>query len=238
MKLGLQVNRFQLAGCAGLHRRHVAGGRPRRRPERARLAVGHGPLLPDLGGRPARARHARGLHDPGARRGRHRADRAGHAGDRGDVPAPRHPAEDRHHARRALRRPGLAGHRRGVERGGAPRPRRALPVDPRAVPAARGHPAAGPPDVRRRRQPVRGGVDQPRAAAEPPAAGAARADHGRRRRESSAPCGSSRSTPTRATCSTPGSGPRASRTSSTSSAGTARTSGATTTRSRRPAWPG
>ena len=38
--------------------------------------------------------------------------------------------------------------------------------------AARGHPAPGPPDVRRRRQPVRGGVDQPRAAAEPPAAGA------------------------------------------------------------------
>ena len=56
--------------------------------------------------------------------------------------------------------------------------------------------------------------------------------------ESSARCGWSRSTPTRATCSTSGSGRRASRTSSTSSAGTATTSGATTTRSRRPAWPG
>ena len=64
------------------------------------------------------------------------------------------------------------------------------------------------------------------------------ADHGRRRWRAAHPAGSSRSTPTRATCSTSGSGRRASRTSSTSSAGTATTSGATTTRSRRPAWPG
>ena len=64
---------FLLAGRAGLHRCHVAGGGPRRRPVRAGLAVGHGPLLPDRGGRAARARHARGLHDAGARRGGHRA---------------------------------------------------------------------------------------------------------------------------------------------------------------------
>ena len=37
------------------------------------------------------------------------------------------------------------------------------------------------------RQPVRGGVDQPRAAAEPPAAGAAASDHGRRRRRAAHP---------------------------------------------------
>ena len=135
---------FHLARRPRLHRRHLACRRARRRPERARLAVGHGPLLPDLGGRAARARHARGLHDARARRRGHREHRAGHPGDRGDLPAPRHPAEDRHHARRALRRPRLAGHRRGVERGGAPRARRALPLDPRAVPRCSRTPCAWP----------------------------------------------------------------------------------------------
>ena len=100
----------------------------------------------------------------------------------------RHPGilrQDGHHARRALRRPRLPRHRRGVERGGAPRARRALPA------AA----ASGSSGSRRRcrsRTRCGRGDDSPfdgqalpaRAAAELPAGtvAAAPADPGRRQR--------------------------------------------------------
>ena len=43
------------------------------------------------------------------------------------LPPPGRPREDRDHARRAVRRPGLARHRRGLERGGVPRARHPVP---------------------------------------------------------------------------------------------------------------
>ena len=70
----------------------------------------------------------------------------------------------------------LLGHRRGLVRARAPRPRRALPAGERAVRAARGDAPDLPADVERRRRPLRGqalpaGRDDLLAAADPAARG-------------------------------------------------------------------
>ena len=105
----------------------------------------------------------------------------------------RHPGparQDRHHARRAVRRPGDARHRRGLVRARAPRARRAVPAGGRAVRAARGgHPDLRA-DVERQRRPVRGQAlparrDDLRAAPDPVAA-PADPDRRRRREEDAA----------------------------------------------------
>src|SRR6266542_913550 len=57
--------------------------------------------------------------------------------------------EARHHARRAVRRPGLARHRSGVERGGVGRAGHPVPTGGRAVRAAGRDPADHAPDVAR-----------------------------------------------------------------------------------------
>ena len=60
--------------------------------------------------------------------------------------------QDRHDPRRALEGPRDARHRRGLVRPRARRSRRAVPVDERALRAARGDPPDLPPDVERRRR--------------------------------------------------------------------------------------
>ena len=97
---------------------------------------------------------------------------------------PGHAREDHDHARRAVRRPGVARHRRGLERGGVARARHPVPAGRRAVRAAGGDAADLPADVARRRQPLPrqalpAGADAELAAA---ADQAAPADPHRRRR--------------------------------------------------------
>ena len=164
------------------------------------------------------------LHVPG---------QAGHPGDRRRLPASRHPGEDRDHARRAVRRPGLAGHRRGLERGGVPGPGHPVPAGRRAVRAAGGDTPDLPADVARRRVALPGPALSAGAAAELPegAVGTAPADHDRRLRRAARRCGSSPATPRPATCSPARTWPA----SSTCCARTATRRAATTTRSRRPA---
>ena len=133
----------------------------------------------------------------------HRAHRAAGVGHRGRLPRARPARQVRHHARRALRRPGLARHRRGVERGGVARARPAVPAHRRAVRAARRGAADLPADVqRRRRRRTRASTTTSAARSTAAAAAApAPADPDRRRRARRRRCGWSRSTPTPATCS-------------------------------------
>ena len=69
-------------------------------------------------GRPSRERHARGLHDARLPGRRTPPGPSSHPRHRRALPAPGPAGEDHHHARRAVRRPGLARHRRRLERGG------------------------------------------------------------------------------------------------------------------------
>ena len=97
-----------------------------------------GPLVPD-GALPDRVRpDARGLLGAELRRGEDRAAAARPARHRRHLPLPGPARQDRHHARRAVRRPGDARHRRGLVRARAPRARRAVPAGRRAVRAPRG----------------------------------------------------------------------------------------------------
>ena len=72
-----------------------------------------------------------------------------------DLPPSRAAGQDGHDARRALRRPGPARHRRRLVRARAPGARRAVPAAGRALRAARGDAADLPADVERRRRPLR-----------------------------------------------------------------------------------
>ena len=133
----------------------------------------------------------------------HLPGQAAHPGHRRRLPAPGRARQDRHHARRAVRRPGLARHRRGLERGGVARARHPVPAGRRAVRAAGGDAADLPADVARRRDPVPGPALPAGAAAELAAGAdpAAPADHDRRRRASGRRCGWWPATPRPATCS-------------------------------------
>ena len=77
--------------------------------------------------RPARA-DARGLHLARLPRRPDQPRRARPAGHRRHLPPPGAARQDRHHPRRALRRPGVARHRRRLVRARAPRPRRPVPA--------------------------------------------------------------------------------------------------------------
>ena len=139
-------------------------------------------------------------------------------------------------ARRALRRPGVAGHRRRVERGRVARPRLPVPAAGRPLRDARGDAPDRPRDVGGRAR-LRGGVRGPPLPGGPAAQLAAGdlaappADHDRGRRRERRRCASSRSTRTRPTCSA---ARRRSTTSTRCSASTARRSAATRTRSSGP----
>ena len=91
-------------------------------------------------------------------------------------------------ARRAVRRPGLARHRRGLERGGVARPRLPVPAARRAVRDARGHAPRSPTGCGRAsaapRPPSTAATSmRPRLLNSPQSlTPAAPADHGRRRR--------------------------------------------------------
>ncbi len=171
------------AGRPAAARRGPGHGGPHRGRGRLRLHRGHGPLFPDPRDRRVRARDARGIHDARLPGRVHLEGRAAHAGHRRHLPAARHPRQDRDDAGRAVRRAGLARHRRGVERGGVARARHPVPAGRRAVRAARGNPADLPADVARRREPVPRRALHPGAAAELAAVPdqAAPADHDRRR---------------------------------------------------------
>src|SRR2546430_6386139 len=164
-------------------------GRPRPgRPERRRaglpLARRDGPLLPDRTPRAARARDAGGIHDAGLPGGTDHPGRAADRDDRRGLPAPGAARQDRDDPGRAVRRPGLAGHRRGVERGGVARAGRTLPAGRHPVRAAGGGAAGLPADGARRRDAVPGPALPPGTPAELAAAAAPAvpADHGRWRR--------------------------------------------------------
>src|SRR6185437_1378024 len=88
------------------------------------------------------ARIPRGLHVP---------CEVAHACDRCRLPASWDTREDHLDPRRAVWRPGLAGCRGGVERGGVQRSWHTVPACRRAVRTARGDIADLPPDVERRR---------------------------------------------------------------------------------------
>ncbi len=142
---------------------------------RRELAVVHGPLLPDRADRAARrGEHAGGLHDARLPGRAHLDDQPRPAGHRRDLPPPRNPGQDRHHARRAVGRSRRARHRRRMVRTRAPRARRALPTAGRTVRTPRRGAADLQPDVgpgqqrpvRRQALPTRGDVvfsatDQP-----------------------------------------------------------------------------
>ena len=68
-------------------------------------------------------------------------------GHRRHLPTPRRVGQDRDHARRAVARARLSGHRRGLVRARARGPGRALPAAGRALRAARGDAADRAPDV-------------------------------------------------------------------------------------------
>ena len=156
MKLAVHcANLTWPGGPAALGTDPRRGGAGRRRGWR-HDADDDGPLLPDgAAGRAARA-DARGLHLAGLPRREDQQRRAGAAGHRRDLPAPRAARQDRHHARRAQRRAGDARDRRRLVRPRARRPGRPVPVHLRAVRAAGGGAADLSPDVERRRRPLRG----------------------------------------------------------------------------------
>ena len=113
------------------------------------------------------------------------------AGHRRHLPPPRPARQDRRDARRALRGPGRARHRRGLVRPRARGPRRSVPAGRRAVRTARGDAADLLPDVERRRRAVRRQAlparrDDLPAAADQPAA-PARDDRRERRAQDAAP---------------------------------------------------
>ena len=122
----LQISRF---GWADDPPGWLAAGRQRRGRGRSARHRADGPPDPDPAGRPGLGAdpravgHARPAGRPGTR------PAARHAGHAGDVPRARDPGQDRRHAGRAQRRPGVLRHRRGLV---GPRARRVRP----AVPAA------------------------------------------------------------------------------------------------------
>ena len=197
-----------------------------------------GPLVPDGadGHRPT-TRCWRATRPSGFLAGQTQTHASRPAGHRGHLPPPRSAGQDRHHPRRALRRPGPARHRRRLVRARAPRPRRPVPAAGRAVRAARGDPADLPADVERRRRPV---PRPPLPARRDHLLTAARSARPTRRSSSAAAasarrCAWSPATPTRATCSPPT--PTRSPTSSTCSPATATPRAATPPRSSAPSCP-
>ena len=91
------------------------------------MVVGHGPLLPDGPTAPAEDPMLEGYTTLGFLAAHTSHRRARPARHRRDLPPSRPAGQDRHHARRAVRRPGRPRHRRRLVRARAPRPRRAFP---------------------------------------------------------------------------------------------------------------
>ena len=145
---------------------------------------------------------ARGLHDAGLPRRAHLDRRPAAAGHRRHLPAPGPARQDRDHPRRAVRRPGGARPRRRVVPARSTR---------RWASRSRRSPSGSSGSRRRCRSCARCSTASGRRTtgkhyrlAETvnlPGAGAAAADHGRRRAASGRRCGWSRSTPTPATSS-------------------------------------
>ena len=160
MKAGLQISSFTWPGGPGGHRPDARPDRPRRRRRRLRLHLGDGPLLPDPGRRPARGADARGLDDARVHGRALDARPPGPDGRRRPLPAARPVGQGGDDARRAVRRPRVAGHRRGLERGRVARPRLPVPAARRAVRDARGDAPDRARDVAGRAR-QRGGVRGP-----------------------------------------------------------------------------
>ena len=97
---------LHLAGRAGRDGGHAAGHRRGGRGRRLREPVGDGPLPSDPGHGPGLGGHAGELDDARLPGRVHRADAAGHDGQRHHVPQRRPPGEDRRDARRPVRRAG------------------------------------------------------------------------------------------------------------------------------------
>ena len=228
VKIGLQVNRFDWPGGTAAIGPTLARIVRDGRRGRVRLDLGDGPLLPDPRPRAGRGPDARGLDDPRLHGRPLDAGAPGADGRRRPLPAARPVGEGRDDARRPVRRPGLARHRGGLERGGERRPR--LPDAAARRPASRcsrrrsGSPTRCGRASAARRRPSTGAttpasrlLNAPQSISRPRVA-----DHDRRRRraEDAPP-----RRPVRATPRTSSAAPRGSPTSTPSCASTARRSG-------------
>ena len=149
-RIGLQIPNFTYPDVdAGRPVR--AGGRDRRhgRAVGLRHRLRDGPLLPAAAIGPPEHEMFEAYTLLGALAARTEQRPARHARHRRDLPQPGAAGEGGHRARRHLRRPGAARHRRGVVRGGARRARLRLPAARGALRAPRGRAADLPGDVHR-----------------------------------------------------------------------------------------
>ena len=138
MKLGLQISSFTWPGGTAAIGPTLAGIVRTGRRRRLRFDLGHGPFLPDPGRRPAEEPMLEGWTTLGFMAAHTQARPPRPDGRWRPLPLPGPVGEGRDDARRAVRRPGLARHRRRLERGRVARPRVPVPAARRAVRDARG----------------------------------------------------------------------------------------------------